>query len=347
MKVNMQQWVQRVLLSDERLAFPLMASTGLEMTGMHILDVVKDGKRQAQCIQALASRYPSAASITLMDLSVEAEAFGSAIRYTENETPTVIGKIVEDRETACALEVPAVGSGRTSVYLEAAALSAAEIKDRPLFGCHIGPFSLAGRLCGMTEILVNTRREPETVHVVLGKCTDFLVQYAQAFKDSGANGIVIAEPAAGLISPAQCDEFSSHYVSRIVKKVQDEGFMVILHNCGSTKRHAPSMLSTGAMGLHFGNAVDLADILPQISSPIIVFGNLDPVTVFRNGTTEAVRAKTGELLIRMSSYKNFVISSGCDIPPGTPLRNIDEFFAAVRAYNDNTPWRTRASDTAT
>jgi hypothetical protein len=27
MKVNMQQWVQRVLLSDERLAFPLMAST--------------------------------------------------------------------------------------------------------------------------------------------------------------------------------------------------------------------------------------------------------------------------------------------------------------------------------
>ena len=152
-----------------------------------------------------------------MDLSVEAEAFGSAIRYAENETTNVIGKIVEDGETACVLEVPAVGSGRTSVYLEAAALSAAEIKDRSLFGCHIGPFSLAGRLCGMTEILMNTRRDPKTVHVVLGKCTDFLVQHAQAFKDNGANGIVIAEPAAGLISPAQCDEFSSHYVSRIDK----------------------------------------------------------------------------------------------------------------------------------
>lgn len=31
-------------------------------------------------------------------------------------------------------------------------------------------------------------------------------------------------------------------------------------------------------------------------------------------------------------YKNFVISSGCDIPPATPWENIDAFFEAVNEF---------------
>lgn len=54
------------------------------------------------------------------------------------------------------------------------------------------------------------------------------------FKLAGSNGIIIAEPATGLLSPAQCDEFSSQYVKRIVEAVQDDYFLVILHNCGNT-----------------------------------------------------------------------------------------------------------------
>ncbi len=30
-------------------------------------------------------------------------------------------------------------------------------------------------------------------------------------------------------------------------------------------------------------------------------------------------------------YPNFLISSGCDIPPITPWENIDAFFAAVQS----------------
>ncbi|MBS7172993.1 uroporphyrinogen decarboxylase family protein [Blautia caecimuris] len=31
-------------------------------------------------------------------------------------------------------------------------------------------------------------------------------------------------------------------------------------------------------------------------------------------------------------YPNFVISSGCDIPPAAPLENIQAFFDAVKEY---------------
>jgi uroporphyrinogen decarboxylase len=329
----MEQWRKNIIQSDQRFAFPIMTYVGLSLIGMNVLDVVKDGKKQSHCMQALAARYPSAGFVTIMDLSVEAEAFGAQVKYADNETPTVIGQLVPDQSAALALTIPEIGTGRTAVYLDAAKRAAVAIPDRPVFGCHIGPFSLAGRLCDMTRIFMNLISDPAMVHIVLEKCTQFLIGYAKAYKAAGTQGIFIAEPAAGLISPAQCEEFSSRYVSRIVAAVQDENFMVVLHNCGNTKKLVPTMLSTGAQGFHFGNAVNMMDILPQIPEHILAFGNIDPATVFKQGTPEEVKAKTKALLECMSDYRNFVLSSGCDIPPGTPTSSIEAFFDAVGEYN--------------
>ena len=175
--------------------------------------------------------------------------------------------------------------------------------------------------------------EPELVHILLEKTTKFLIEYAKAFKEHGAHGIIIAEPVAGLLSPDLCDEFSSKYVKKIVDNVQDDNFIVILHNCGNTENLVSSMLSTGSKLYHFGNVVDLAAILTQVPSNIIVSGNIDPATIFRNGTSDDVRTETMRLLEKTSNYNNFIISSGCDIPPETPMENIDAFFEIVRKYN--------------
>jgi uroporphyrinogen decarboxylase len=335
MKINMKKWMYNLIHSTERKALPIMTYPGLNMTGRTIREVISKGEYQYECMKALSEKYPSIASVTVMDLSVEAEAFGSPIKYAENEVPSVSAKIVEDEASIQALHVPKVGEGRTSVYIRAAGLSAEKITDRPTFGGSIGPFSLAGRLLDMTEIMVGLMLEPEMVHVLLEKCTEFLIEYARAFKEAGANGIIIAEPASGLLSPANCTEFSSDYVKRIVDAVQDDYFMVILHNCGNTKNLVPSLLSTGSAGLHFGNAVDMRDIMPQIPWGRVAFGNIDPAGTFKNGTVDEMKKKTWELLYNTANYKNFVLSSGCDVPPGTPDENIEAFYATLSEFNAN------------
>lgn len=334
MQTNMRKWMFNMCTSIERKAMPIMTYPGLSLANTNILEVVRYGEAQFKCIEALANKYPSAAAVTTMDLSVEAEAFGSPIKFSETEVPTVTTRIVTDEESVRALKAPTVGDGRTGGYITAAQLSAKYVRDRPTFGGEIGPFSLAGRLFDMTEVMVSIMLEPEIIHILLDKITDFLIEYARAFKEAGANGIIIAEPAAGLLSPAQCDEFSSKYVQRIVEEVQDDYFMVILHNCGNTKNLVSSMIGTGAMAFHFGNAVDMTDIMPQIPWGRIAFGNIDPASVFKNGTVEDVTVKTWEVLEKTFSYKNFVLSSGCDIPPGTPIENIEAFFTKLEEFNN-------------
>ena len=79
-----------------------------------------------------------------MDLSLEAEAFGSEIRVADDEVPTVIGSIVNSPEDAEALKVPTI-EGRPQTYIDAIEKACKLITDRPVFAGVIGPFSLAGR----------------------------------------------------------------------------------------------------------------------------------------------------------------------------------------------------------
>ena len=186
----------------------------------------------------------------------------------------------------------------------------------------------------VSEIMILCYDEPEMVECVMEKTTAFLIDYAKAYKEAGADGIMMAEPVSGLLSPALEEEFSSPYVKRIVDAVQDDHFAVIYHNCGdNTPRMLDSILSTGAMAYHFGNAVDLREMLEQIPDDIVVMGNVDPAGVLRMGTPGSVREETLELMARCAAFPHFVPSSGCDIPPMTPWENIDAFFEAVEEYD--------------
>ena len=333
MRRNMQQWTCSIQQAPDVRALPIMTYPGLALTGKGILDAVNSPAEQAAIIAQLAARYPAAAAVTMMDLSLEAEAFGAQVTFSDKEIPTVQGRLVADLDAAGALPVPAVGAGRTGKALEATGMAVAAVTDRPVFGGQIGPYSLAGRLLGLSDVVLASMRAPNLVHTVLEKCTAFLIEFARAIKATCANGLVMAEPAAGLLSPRLCDAFSSPYVKRIVNAVQDSEFLVILHNCGNSTQLVKSMLSTGAGALHVGNAVKMAEIARQMPSDRLVMGNIEPGGVFRIGTTAQVRNAVLTLLEEMRPFPNFVLSSGCDIPPGTPLENLDAFFAALAEHN--------------
>lgn len=187
-----------------------------------------------------------------------------------------------------------------------------------------------GSLSTIVEFLLAI---PTMVHTLLEKVTEFLIKYAKAYKAVGAHGIVMAEPLAGLLSPALAEEFSSEYVKKVVDAVQDDKFLVIYHNCGnSTIQTIDSILSTGSAAYHFGNAISMAEMMTHIPSDTLAMGNVDPAGEFRNGTPESIREATLGVMNACCKYPNFVISSGCDIPPLSKWENIDAFFATVNEF---------------
>ena len=308
---------------------PVLSFPCVSLLDVTVRELISDSALQAKGMLAVAKKVDAGASVSFMDLSVEAECFGANVVVSDDEVPTVKGRIINDMDEAEALEIPTVGSGRTSLYINAIKNVTEEITDRPVLAGMIGPFSLAARLLDVSEIMMDCYDDPDMVHLVLEKVTDFLTEYAKAYKEAGADGIVMAEPVAGLLSPTLEEEFSSPYIKKIVEAVQDDNFIVIYHNCGdNVPLMLDSILTTGSAAYHFGNAVDMADIISKVPEDTVVMGNVDPAGVLRMGTPEVVREVTLALLEKCAKYPNFVLSSGCDIPPMTPWENIEAFFAA-------------------
>ncbi len=331
---NMKQWVADLIGNHPKKPMPILSFPSVSLLGVTVKEMISNSDLQARGMQAVAENTPALASVSFMDLSVEAECFGSVVTVSDDEVPTIEEPIITDEEEAAALAVPAVGSGRTQIYLDAIKKAKESITDRPVLAGMIGPYSLAARLFDVSEIMMNCYDDPDTVHAVLQKCTQFLSAYAKAYREAGADGIVMAEPVAGLLSPSLEEEFSAPYVKQIVDAVQNDSFIVIYHNCGdNVPKMLSSILSTGAAAYHFGNAVDMEkDILAKVPANVVVMGNIDPVGVLRMGNPASVREATAELLQKCSTYPNFVLSSGCDMPPKTPWENINAFFAAAEDF---------------
>ena len=102
---------------------------------------------------------------------------------------------------------------------------------------------------------------------------------------------------------------------------------------------ALSILSAGisvALTLYlpilFGDAIDLASVLPEAPKDALIMGNVSPSKQFCNGTPDTIAKETHRVMAACSAYPNFVISSGCDIPPLSSWENIDAFFAAVKSF---------------
>ncbi len=331
MNINMREWLAS--LSESKKAFPVLSFPCVSLLGCTVRELISDSESQAKGMALVAERVDSAASVSLMDLSVEAECFGATVRFSDDEVPTVTGRLIEDSDAADELEVPEVGAARSGIYVDAIRKAKEKITDRPVFAGIIGPFSLAARLLDVSEIMIDCYDDPDMVHTVLEKATAFLTLYAKAYKAAGADGVVMAEPVAGLLSPALEEEFSSPYVKQITDAVQDENFLMIYHNCGdNTPRMVDSLLSIGAAAYHFGNAINMKEMLDKMPGDVVVMGNVDPAGVLRMGTPESVREATLGLLNECAEYKNFVLSSGCDIPPMTPWENLDAFFAASNEF---------------
>ncbi len=324
----MKKTVKEIYNNKDK-TIPILSFPSTQILGITVKELLDSPEMQVKGMKAIAEICNIGASLNMMDLSVEAEAFGAEIVYYGHDVPTVRKGIIDDIFDAESITVPSVKDGRAPICIEGIRQAKKEILDVPVFCGVIGPYSLAGRLFDMTELMMECYDSPDEVKILLSKATEFIIAYIKEFKKSGADGVIMAEPAAGLLSPSLSAEFSVPFVKEIFDAVNDEDFVICYHNCGdAVKDMAKDIATLGADIYHFGNAINLKDIIPLMPEDSLVMGNIDPV-LFRNGSPEDIRERTRKVFFECSEYDNFMLSSGCDIPAESKWENIDAYFETV------------------
>ena len=197
-----------------------------------------------------------------------------------------------------------------------------------------GPFGVAGDLMGITELFLAVKERPEFVQELLRIVTAKLIAYLDfcaeeehlpsprdlAWTDDLAVSLS-AETYRDLVLPFE-KELRFHFDGRLS-----------LHMCGATD-HLLEMFADD-LAIHefqgFGYQVDLHRIGRVMGGRIVLLGNVNPMLI-HTGTPAEVREATRKVIEVLGPYRGLIIQDGNNIPPGSPLENINAMMEAAELY---------------
>ena len=272
----------------------------------------------------------------------EAQALGARIDQPQDAGPILrqrlLAKVFDPGEHVDSILKSLRGidpskHGRMPLYYEAVSRTMDAIgAEAFVLSIMRGPLLAASQLCGVEPLLIAMIECPEIVNSVLDFTTEMAIHLAGWLNKSGTHGLMLGEATCSpnFISPRMYRAFVQPRHEKIIKACRLHGWDAVgLHICGNITPIFEDIINTG---------VDIVDVDYQVtaekamelgSKRVTLRGNLDPSSVFRFGTPQTIQATTEQLIHEVQHYPKWILSSGCDIPPGTPENNIRAFMAAV------------------
>jgi len=316
------------IIREKNLVIPLLGAPGITLSKTTLRENLTNSEVQYKTLSMLIDKFSPDGIFPMMDLTVEIEALGSETNFPENANPSVVKPLIKNREDLKILKGNWQGiSGRMKVFIEVMEKIAKKysiIKG----GYVIGPFTMAGEFMGANDIAMQAMLNPELVAELVNFSLEVISEYANALFNAGADAIAVLEPLAVILSPKKYKEFSLYPFKKLVSNLNNKP--LILHICGNTNHLIKSMLDSGAVGLSLDSVINFEELKKIIPQEITLMGNLNPVKIFLQSTPDQVAEATKSLKESMKDTKNFILSSGCDLPLNTPLENIAAFMKAAR-----------------
>ena len=200
-----------------------------------------------------------------------------------------------------------------------------------------GPITTAIAVRPIEDILKDTRKRPEQLHKLLDLIVDSNLEWLKALKEVlGPIPTTFADPVAcsDILSDKQFDEFSMPHFKRMVDGIEEiMGKCPGGHICGSSRKLWDKIAKAGVPSFSIDNCEDLSDAKEEFGDRMVLIGNVPPVDIIKEGSIDAVIAACKDSLLNgADSPKGFILSSGCQVPIGTPRENIEAFIYATRKY---------------
>ncbi|MHB9034139.1 MAG: uroporphyrinogen decarboxylase family protein [Anaerolineae bacterium] len=258
----------------------------------------------------------------------EASAFGALVHFPEDGVPYCEPLI---HDYAQVDDLPAWdpwNKPRTADRLQALEQMHSRVGGYyPIGGWVEGAAAEAADLIGVNRFLEDSILEPDALHRLLERCNAQAIRFALAHLQAGANLIGIGDAVCSLLSPASFESLALPFEQSLIEAVHRACGLVKLHICGDTSRLLPFIAQTGADIIDVDWMVDYAQAILTCGQNASVNGNIDPVTVYRQGNPELVE-KAVNACMRLGSARSF-ISAGCEIPVDTPPENLVAHYEAL------------------
>ena len=310
-----------------------ITTEGLKSLGIKFAATHLDAKMMADAAASTYKLFGFECGIVPVDLCIEAEALGCEINvYGHSEDllyPTIRKKLIHnENEMDIALPADLHKKGRIPLLCEAIRLVKKDIGAEAPVGTYVlGPFTLAGQIMELNDLLKLSFKKPVKVGRLLDLLADAIIIVAGEMEKAGADFITVREMGAtsDVLSPRVFKSLILPYLQKIFAKLTVPS---VIHICGKTNDIVPFMAESGARAISVDQKNDLAESRKKLGKAALIFGNYDPYNVLVAGTEELVRQTIRKCMDDGAS----AVWPGCDIWPTVPGENIKAMMDEVKNY---------------
>lgn len=281
-----------------------------------------------------------------------AEGFGCRIEQPYDRTPHLVQPAVPTLADVSKLKVPnPYRDGRMPVYLEAIERLRSHFgTEVAVRGTGTGPFSLASYLAGGTEYflteIAGAEADEDTdaqkrLFELMELSSNAVIAFLKAGLAAGSDVAQAGDSLASLsmISPAIYEKYVYPYECKLFSAINPiahaQGAVTLLHICGDTRKILPLMAQTGADILEIDAKVNMGDARRLTAGRVALMGNLEPTSVLFQGTAEVVREAAMACMSACGAEDGaFLLGSGCEVVPKTPVENLRAMVTAARDYSE-------------
>lgn len=278
------------------------------------------------------------------NLKILGEALGSELYYPEHGYEYVSKFILEIYDDMDKIENVNLRSNKVLREMIAKGHKLKEkFPDPPIETSVAGAITSAASIRPVEKLLKDSRKAPDKLKHLLSIITDYNLEWIRMFKDEfGVAAVAIADPVSSqdIISETQYLEFIHTDFKRLVDGINEiMGEAPMVHICGHTSKFWKYYRELNISAFSVDNCEDIGQTVKALGNHCMVIGNVDPVSIIRNGSKEDIyKACRDSILKGAECPSGFMLYSGCEIPLGTPKENLLTFIDAAKTFGRNAKW---------
>lgn len=322
---------------DRVIAVPDMGVTMIHVTGVKASEYYRNAQMMCDLEVKLFDLLAQDSVSISTSLRGVAEAMGAKVGYPDYNISYLLEPAIQSPEEIHRLKIAnPIKDGNLPTLLKAIELTYDALSHKvDVSAAMSGPLSVAASVLGTERLLKWMIKHPEALHEVMSKVAESNDNYIKEVAKRGV-GIGFADPVSStsLISPEQFRKFSLPYLKQNIETVRKHtGGRPGIHICGKSRRLWEDVMEAGISNFSIDNEEDLEEAKIVMGDKVIITGNVPPVEVIYRGTKEAIEQSVRECFEKgKDSKKGYILSTGCQIPMGTPIEKIQMFMDAANRF---------------
>ncbi len=306
-----------------------------KLKGYTAKEVLTDGEKLIESLLEVNRLYSPDGMPIVFDLQIEAEILGCDLMWSEDNPPSVSSHpLAGEKSIPCRCKIPTKDMGRLPLILDASRRIKEEIGDETaLYGLICGPFTLASHLRG-SEIFMDMIKDPDYVKKLVEFCTLVSCAMTDYYIEAGMDVIAVVDPLVSQISPRHFSKMLLDPFKSLFDYIRSADVYSSFFVCGNATVQMDVMCQTGPDSISVDENVDLLKVKEVTDSYNILIGGNVPLTTTMLFGNQQDNMKYVVDLLDGVTYKNLIVSPGCDMPYDVPVENTIAVAQAVRNYDE-------------